>query len=58
MPPVNPPVTDMTMRDYFAGQIITGFVSAHLKNKAIDFELLKVLAQVAYKIADAMIEVR
>jgi len=42
------------MRDYFAGQVLSGMGEYLMQNK----EDLDSLAKTCYKIADAMIEVR
>lgn len=47
----------MTLRDYFAAKVLNGFITALARD--IDVEIKRgVLAESAYKIADAMIEVR
>ncbi len=51
--------TGMTLRDYFAAQAMQGFISGTLADGSrFDPEDETILAKVAYKMADAMLEAR
>lgn len=43
--------SDMTLRDYFAGQALSGTGS-------VNYHTIKEMAETCYKIADAMLEAR
>jgi hypothetical protein len=55
-----PPAPGMTMRDYFAGQALAGPVHQQCVNITIQVGdyTAKALAEMAYAIADAMMETR
>lgn len=48
----------MTLRDYFAGQVITGLINNELIDALGPDRFPTVAAQTAYQIADAMIKER
>ena len=58
-----PRVEDMTLRDYYAAAIVSGrldhlvFVASHDAPPDLDYEV-EVLADLAYKLADAMLQAR
>lgn len=60
---INPKATDMSLRDYFASQVIAGMASLDPQTLWNTFNdkptsLAKSMAETAYKMADAMMEQR
>lgn len=48
----------MTLRDYFAAQVIQGLVSGHSLNKATNQTVVTTFVEQAYRVADEMIKAR
>ncbi|WNK69555.1 hypothetical protein RM156_23095 (plasmid) [Pantoea agglomerans] len=48
----------MTLRDYFAAQVIQGLVSGYALNKNIHQSVVTTFAEQAYRVADEMIKAR
>ena len=49
---------DMTMRDYFAGLAMQGLYASDAKHDHKDADIFDVVAEAAYKVADAMLKER
>jgi len=52
------PYSGMSLRDYFAGQAMAGFSSSTHQNTKPNLPRWELMAEDAYKMADAMIEAR
>ncbi|WP_029519738.1 hypothetical protein [Pantoea agglomerans] len=50
--------TGMTLRDYFAAQVVQGLVSGYSLNKATNTTVVTSFAEQAYRVADEMIKAR
>lgn len=48
----------MTLRDYFAAQIVQGLVSGYALNKSTNVTVVASFAEQAYRVADEMIKAR
>lgn len=55
-----PKIDDMTLQDWFAGQIVPQIEPEQIVNlsKKLEIPIARVAARIAYDIADAMIEER
>lgn len=48
----------MSLRDYFAGQALNGFITAHKDGQATEFQNAEHVASWCYEWADAMLKAR
>ena len=55
---MNPPISEITLRDYFATAAMQEFISSTNSNPKDDADVMHIIAGYAYLMADAMMKAR